>query len=500
MSDFLGMRPLETSISYEPTTRAKQYLNIARKSWVELNSTDKKPPKINIFSPYTNSWTNQASVIVHGEVIDETYIQNVKVNNKDVFIDVSQTKIQIWETIPLDTGKNTITIIASDIVGNTSTCHLIVNVDIMGPVFSIDNSNKLFAYDNHGIDEIIINAQRIKGHGQKEIQIDLPEKQCSITVKDISGNITSSSYIPNNNLSHLIASNNSFWLTKKFNTRQINITKPEQMNNNIIHEVYVNKIIIEGNIKGSNVKKLFFNKNEVGFSGKTNNFFSFIYHLKPGRNGLSLRALDSHGNVVADKQIKITKKEVSFRQIDYRLKVAFEYDKNHFFINRLVNPFIIIINKNNRFNYINNKRKADCILSFTIDNTNTYLGILTTVKDKDYNVPIASVDDYMKKMNPSAPITLQQINLMLNKIYVDLENAIPLYEGKVIDVIDAERIITNLGKMSGIFSNMKILVFNEEENLLSARAIISEIDDLSSYARIKKKLNTIRSDDYVITQ
>ena len=69
---------------------------------------------------------------------DDTFVKTIQVNGEDLRIDLSAPEIQLNVEIPLKNGKNTVTVIAVDIVGKSSQLQHTVHVDRMGPVISID--------------------------------------------------------------------------------------------------------------------------------------------------------------------------------------------------------------------------------------------------------------------------------------------------------------------------------------------------------------------------
>jgi len=83
---------------------------------------DTTVPQILIASPANNSTVNKETISVSGSVIDEN-IDTVTVNGKTVSLDSNN---KFFDTIQLQEGKNTITIIAIDKAGNTSTTTLTI--------------------------------------------------------------------------------------------------------------------------------------------------------------------------------------------------------------------------------------------------------------------------------------------------------------------------------------------------------------------------------------
>ena len=95
---------------------------------------DTTPPSLSITSPANNSVTNKASCVVSGTTNDLLSSPvTVKVNNKEV--SVSGTGA-FSTTITLVKGENTITVVATDGMGKSSTVTRKVILDTTAPVFS----------------------------------------------------------------------------------------------------------------------------------------------------------------------------------------------------------------------------------------------------------------------------------------------------------------------------------------------------------------------------
>jgi len=495
---------LETSIGYEPTTRAKKYLDIARKEWIKKNDLDKKQPVIQIFSPKFLSWTNRTEIHIHGKICDDTYVKKVQLNHHELYIDVSKKEISFWQKIPTVSGKNIVSIVASDISGNISEKKWVVYGDMIGPVVSIDDNslNKpdpfLYACDNSGISEIFINNKLLKFDGQQSVKLYLPDLSATVIVKDIAGNITSSKGLLKNQAHLVVSAADNLYFSSQMRLNQIQISKPLHMNDDkMIHDVYLDALKIEGNIRGDTVNNIFCNQKTIPVHGKSNNYFSLIRKLKSGHNGIIIRAYNDH-HLLSEKQIMVNKKQVDVKSLDFRLKIALRNENNHPFINKLMTLFKRIILSRFRFGFVPNQNQSDAILSFSLDKEKgLYLGIAATIEDKECDLPLATVDYY--EPISQDPISVQQLNHMLTMLHIHLENEIPLYEGKVIRVLDEETIKTNLGILAGMTVNTKIIIFNKQRNLVSGKARINHLDNFSSNAKVWQVEN-LKEGDYVITQ
>ncbi|KPA12683.1 hypothetical protein MHK_007106, partial [Candidatus Magnetomorum sp. HK-1] len=215
---------LNTSIKTQPSTRAKIYLDRVRKIFIKQNHLDASKPRIDIVSPQNLSWTNVSTINVEGVVNDDTFVQNIQIDNKHIYIDHSKKRIRFNVQKPLIEGKNVISIMANDLSGKQNIKRIIITVDYIGPTIRIEKIVKTQSelickgsiLDNSGIESVTINDTEHLCSGKKTFlfykKIPLQEINCSIDINaiDIAGNTTSTN-IP-------LLSNNSTFTKKKLFT------------------------------------------------------------------------------------------------------------------------------------------------------------------------------------------------------------------------------------------------------------------------------------------
>ncbi len=201
-----SINELETALKTAKNAKAEYYLDLARKTLIEKEQSDKKPPEIRIDSPEANFRTNAFSVSIKGIVIDDTFVRHITVNGKRVRIDVSAKEICFNEEVSLNPGENKITVEAADLTEKSSEPQIInIYADRMGPIISVDRSDNdpnaktgvVYAFDDSGLTEVTINGRMFLCNKNTSVQI--PEafplqsdtKRLVITAKDVPGNITS---------------------------------------------------------------------------------------------------------------------------------------------------------------------------------------------------------------------------------------------------------------------------------------------------------------------
>ncbi|ETR68787.1 MAG: hypothetical protein OMM_10171 [Candidatus Magnetoglobus multicellularis str. Araruama] len=208
---------LEASIKTQASTRAKIYLNRARKKFIKKNQSDVSNPYIEIYSPQNSSWTNDSLICIEGIVKDDTFVQSIQVDNKDIYIDQSNERIRFNMQKTLIEGKNIISIIAHDLSGKQSIKNITINVDYIGPSIHIENIQKTQSelickgsiFDNSGIVKVTINEVEHICSNKKNFsfikRFSLKKNVFSIDISaiDLAGNKTSANipFFPDNNTS-----------------------------------------------------------------------------------------------------------------------------------------------------------------------------------------------------------------------------------------------------------------------------------------------------------
>lgn len=174
---------LETSLSGETSAKAQFYLDKARKAWIETIRSDTRPPEISIASPKEKAATNRFDFIVEGVATDDTFVRNIRVNNRPVRIDLSAPRIAFEAEVPLRLGNNKIIIEATDLAGKTTRTTRKIFCDRAGPILNLDDlaavsaGNNRYrirgcAHDTSSIRRIEINGRSVMTQPAEEADID----------------------------------------------------------------------------------------------------------------------------------------------------------------------------------------------------------------------------------------------------------------------------------------------------------------------------------------
>jgi uncharacterized caspase-like protein len=202
-----AMIELETSLSQETSAKAEFYLDRARKAWILSNNLDHADPEIQLSSEMDTGPTNAFAFRVEGMAMDDTYVKQIRLNGRDLSIDLAAAKIPFDADIPLQSGSNRIHIEAVDILGNTTELELYVFCDHSGPLLNFDTIQrsgaassscriKGVASDSSGILNIHVNGEKLAPAGAKEYEFQYqcvpgkPKSRFVVTAEDGAGNVT----------------------------------------------------------------------------------------------------------------------------------------------------------------------------------------------------------------------------------------------------------------------------------------------------------------------
>ncbi len=204
-----AIKELEQSLHDSPSSKARYFLNQARKTWLLENGLDHFSPTIHLAYPKRAfHYTNQSEITIKGYVEDDRFVSGISINGKPIFIELSAQSIQFTQTFPLKWGRNSITITASDFLDRTAEKTLELVVDKTGPLINFSHSPLELAYmegrmliqgmviDDSGVELLRINEKSIdlKTGEITEFShwVTLTEDmhQISLLAKDIAGNET----------------------------------------------------------------------------------------------------------------------------------------------------------------------------------------------------------------------------------------------------------------------------------------------------------------------
>jgi hypothetical protein len=132
-----AQRELESSLRTTETAKAKFYLNKVRRTLLQSPRRDTTPPRLILDSPSDNFLTNDLSVVVTGHAEDDTYVEALVINGRELFVELAAPHLPFKQEVALQDGVNTIDIVATDLAGQQTRQRVQVHLDRHGPNLSL---------------------------------------------------------------------------------------------------------------------------------------------------------------------------------------------------------------------------------------------------------------------------------------------------------------------------------------------------------------------------
>jgi len=254
---------------------------------------DTLPPVIALTAPTDSLITNKPSISVSGTVNDQT-ATSLKINGNAVVLGAGGT---FSTTVSLVEGMNTITVIAKDGAGNSSTITRALRLDTQSPTLTITSPNNNFVTTQQSVtitgtvldstlSSLTINGTTVtaNGNGQFTASVNLQEGNNSIT---------------------LLATDGAGNSTTVLRTVRLDTAPPALVLTSPIDSAVTNKtkIVISGSITDSS--SIIFTINGIAFPVSTNGSFSDTLSINEGKNYFNIVATDTAGNQTTLKRVVI---------------------------------------------------------------------------------------------------------------------------------------------------------------------------------------------------
>jgi tetratricopeptide (TPR) repeat protein len=182
-----ALQLLETSITMEPSARAKFYINRIR----QQQATAVVPPGIAL--PAARTWSTDRTYSLQGSVSGANEIVSLTINGEPEFIEMASPRLDFEREIQLKQGRNVIEITATDVAGNRTTSNRIVQADWSPPEILLDRTGNdlcLTFRDDLGLQEIRIQNRILHPYGTEHTLNWLldPQMPLNIFASDRAGN------------------------------------------------------------------------------------------------------------------------------------------------------------------------------------------------------------------------------------------------------------------------------------------------------------------------
>lgn len=493
---------LEASLESVESARAKFYLNRARKSWLNETGLDAIGPAISVEFPPPVYRTNDFVISVQGTAQDDFFISNIILNGKSSKLDLSKRRVSFKKEIPLDHGRNFITLQSEDILGKISTPVTIkVEVDREGPLVFLQAENKEgntveitgAVYDKSAISKITINNKELIFEEAQLLSINeqltalKPTTADSIRfeAEDILGNRTAGHIqLPDSKKSIKIPAINLKGL-RDGQAMFLDALAVEGTvwSNEGIQDLIINRqslLSLEEYPAGVSFLKIIKEKKNTPLT------FSKIIELKEGRNTITTTLVEMNGKGT-ETPITITRKIPKVKQLASRMSLAIfpfretkkiEEGLSNYVYTFLTNAF----EDQKRFNVLGRTKlksmlkqqelngetifdqetakrlshlmESEAFLVGDINTFNQSIEILASLVDTETSTILAENDVYWENgLNSGSKETLDEMALKFKQ-------HLPLCEGTIMSE-KSSTVIFNLGESQSVHPGMRFLAFRE---------------------------------------
>ncbi len=552
---------LELSISQYPSSKARFYLDRVRKTLIEREGGEVKPPKLVLDLRNGEIWTREDPVTLSGVAEDERFVAGVSIMGISLFLEQAQAKVPFKKPLQLSQGRHEVAVEARNLLGKKTSRHVVIRVDREGPVITVEKIEEDrtapeggiviigSVYDEAGVFQLLLNNERIRSAGGVEVsftqRIPKARKELELVARDRLGNETSAT-IPLDlsgkvrpSITLALAGSGGMPIVLAASAGKD--TRPPEIKLKGWTEsqtVFLDKIYIEGQVADEGtVDSVTINKTPVLRRKGQSIFFGHMAELREGDNEIIVEAKDQAGNL-ADKKITVKRKVPQALQLQERLSLSvlpFEQngavsDSSLSFQDRLIDSLV----NQNRFRVVE-RAKLDVILqeqklssTELIDrNTALRLGklvaaqsivtggivesrtgteIVARLVDTETSEILASEDVYDEVKDPAG------LRGLAEGLAVKFHRAFPLLDGLVLQQ-RGNAIFTDLGQ-DKVKLNRRLLVFKEEplkhpvtgkilgaDNVIVGRARVSQVmPEMSRADLLDGKPEAVKPQDRVITE
>ncbi|MCK5236516.1 MAG: hypothetical protein KAR06_05960, partial [Deltaproteobacteria bacterium] len=357
------------------SSKAKYFLNKARKAILAETARDKLHPTLKITAPSEGTVTNRFSVTMTGEAADDYFVSELSVNGQPVMLELAAKRVPLKKELTLKRGSNVFKVIASDLTGKSTVRTLKITVDREGPVIVINEQETIgrkivlsgFLSDSTGVASFSINDKKVplhhkpganlkSGGSRQEVafhqEIDLPEGIDTVTLEaeDMADNVTrgeislvagrlsamhlpTPAQYPGQGGPLMLAFNDALKVGSTYTDTGVQYAMREgatPVGTPAIHlknlaesqTVYDNAFYLEGSISSDNeIRSLAINGEPILKRSGKRVFFSHFTGLMEGENRFAIEAVDAAGNR-AQRVITVIRRIQKIRRIGSRMSVS----------------------------------------------------------------------------------------------------------------------------------------------------------------------------------
>jgi TolB-like protein len=553
---------LELSISHYPSSKARFYLDRARKALMEREGGRVEPPKLVLESREGETWTRDDPVTISGVAEDERFVDAVSIMGMPFFLEQAQAKVPFTKALQLPQGRHEIAVEARNLLGKKTSRNVVIRVDREGPVITmekIEEDQKApeggivitgSVYDEAGVMQLLLDDEPLRSLGGVEVsfrqRVPKSKTEMRMVAIDRLGNETSAmmslelSGEARPSIRLALAGSREFPLVLSASPAGKDTRPPEIKLKgwSDSQTVFLNKIYMEGQaVDEGTVESLAINKTPVLRRKGQSIFFGHLAELREGDNEILIEAKDQAGNL-AEKKLLVKRRVPQALQLQERLSLSvlpFEQkgvmsESSIAFQDRLIDSLV----NQNRFRVVERGKldlilqeqklsrtdlvdkatalrlgklvAAQSIVTGSIIETGTGTEIVARLVDTETSEILDSEDVYDEVKDHAG------LRGLAEGLAVKFHRAFPLLDGLVLQ-LRGNAIFTDLGQ-DKVKLNRRLLVFKEEtvkhpatgkvlgaDQVIVGRARVSQVmSEMSKAELLDGKPESVQPQDRVITE
>lgn len=338
---------LELSIDSYPSAKALFYLDQVRRAIIKKTGQPILPPHLELSFTAQEVWTREDPIVIQGKAWDDHYVSRVTINTDPLYLEGSQKSLPFQSFLNLPEGRHKVVVEAVNLMGQTTQCAVMINVDRHGPLIAVEHimrkeSEQGDYYDIRGritdatgVSKVSLNdtPTTIETAPEVPFQCSLPvgEKRIRIEAVDRLGSGTTAVFEIEKSMALvsqpiLLAMaggiRNNWVLASILGGEDCQPPEIELKDWEDKQSVYLEKVYLDGVVSDPNaVVQLTINNSPILNRPAKIAYFNHIMPLVQGINTISLKATDSSGNQF-EKRITINRIIPEALNLDARLKVT----------------------------------------------------------------------------------------------------------------------------------------------------------------------------------
>lgn len=551
-----AIQELETSLSQEPSAKARYFLDQARTLKLQKTGADAAAPAIHWAEPEGGYATSEAFFKIEAKIKDDQYVGKVFLNGKQIHL-ASAQEVTVSEQILLDEGQNKVTLVAEDLTGKKISSEKIILADWQGPMMGVsiqEKDKKLLlvgtAEDPSGLSRLSVGEKNLSVVGQRvDISEPIGHGLASVLVVAVDkvGNVTYGTVdIPDRSRAErpiILASLGSFVPSVGMATSptlsSVEIEGPKDG-----QRVYMNRIRLTGKARStSSIKKVTINGQNVGVlaGNKADQiFFSRIVPLSvEGENAFLIHGEDEAGNPIEDRQLTVIRRTPTSVNVGSRATLAVlpaSGSDDEPLQERVFEGLQAEILHTERFVVIDRLNTGEIIDELNIGSSNlaspdsalslgkivpasyfVFTGLDVTPKGVELTSSFVDSETgtVLEAVDAFSPSTVDQqlLRFKCEELAVGLSQVIPLACGKVVK-IQGDQLVTDVGVMDGVKEGMRLIVYRKGEELVDDKSgesfgafdeevalmQVSKVIEKASMGKVISKKSEIKDTDLIIAR